>query len=147
VVAAGREAGDACLPPVPVEQNQPGNVERDQRGRGWSAHPIDAEAAQHEGCSGGEEARATIQSRRHGETSTEYAWFGRTASYLVVTSLGFRTDGSLYRASSVISEGRHLSPPIEEAYLEVPIDGFHIKQNCVSPIILPDNVSGEVDIP
>ena len=63
VVVAGREAGDACLRLASVEQNQTDNVERDQRGRGWSAHPTDAEATQHEGYSGGEETHGTRYSR------------------------------------------------------------------------------------
>jgi hypothetical protein len=59
VVVAEQEASDACLRLASVEQNQTGNIERDQRGRGWSVHPIDAEATQHEGYSGGEETHGT----------------------------------------------------------------------------------------
>jgi hypothetical protein len=105
VVVAGQEAGDACLRLASVEQNQTGNVERDQRGRGWSAHPTDAGATQHEGNSGGEETHGTRYSRavtrKPPPSSAGYAWFGQTSSYAVVTTLGFRPDGSLHHVSPV----------------------------------------------
>jgi hypothetical protein len=105
VVVAGQEAGDACLHLASVEQNHTGNVERDQRGRDWSAHPIDAEATQHEGYSGGEETPGTRYSRavtrKPPLSSAGYAWFGQTSSSAVVPSLGFRPDKSLYHLSPV----------------------------------------------
>src|SRR5215218_2175749 len=81
--------------------SEPRYVERDQGGHGRAAHCVDAESAQHENDPGGQRTGGTIQSGRHGETSTGYDWFGQTSSYPVVAPFGFRVDQSLYRVSPV----------------------------------------------
>jgi hypothetical protein len=101
VSSARQEERHACLRLAPIQEDQAAHIQRDQRNCGRAAHPAYAEAAQHEGNLGGERAGGTIQSGRHGETSAGYEWFGQTASYPVVTSLGFRARESPYRVSPV----------------------------------------------
>jgi hypothetical protein len=101
VSPAGQEERHACLRLAPIQEDQPRYVQCDKGDSGWAAHPAYAETTQHEGNLGGQRTGGTIQSGRHGETSVGYGWFGQTASYPVVASLGFRTDESPYCVSPV----------------------------------------------
>ena len=60
-----------------------------------------SETAQKQRDPGGQRTGGTIQSGRHGETSTGYDWFGQTSSHLVVAPSGFRADRSLHRVRPV----------------------------------------------
>jgi len=102
VSPARQEERHACLRLAPIQEDQPRYVQCDKGDSGWAAHPAYAETTQHEGSLGGQRTGGTIQSGRHGETSAGYGWFGQTASYPVVASLGFRTDESPYCVSPVI---------------------------------------------
>ena len=88
-----------------IQEDQPRYVQCDQRDIGWAAHLLDAKAAHNEGDLGGPRTGGSIQSRRHGETSAGYGWFGQAASFPVVASLGFRIDESPYCVSPVIEGG------------------------------------------
>src|SRR5215218_4296172 len=102
VSPAGQEERHACLRLTPIQEDQPRHIQRDQSDGSRAAYSGDAQMAQRKRDSDGEWTGGTIQSGRHGRTSTGHEWFGRTSSYPVVTPFCFRADRSLYRVSPVI---------------------------------------------
>jgi hypothetical protein len=80
VSPARQEERHACLRLTPIQEDQPRHIQRDQSDGSRAAYSGDAQTTQRKRDSDGEGTGGTIQSGRHGRTSTGYAWFGQTSS-------------------------------------------------------------------